>query len=453
MSRIVKITTIAHNIHFSDEMFTTRLNLTKLKSYHTLTRPQMNYIDGYADPFCKTIRLKDGKIMEVARFKQWWHDTFILPKRVAKNQAILAQRGILHKRTVSGISRVNTMKYYHGYNFGAVYLRWYENEKTVSVKLNGRTQVTKTTTRLLDGTLPCESLQTFEQIVSAIGRLVLWLVGNSIAIVDGTFKGNISAAFLKAIKPPIVKEVVIESIPKMSVVVIPKVSVSAPIEDIVILPRTLLKLQHTLLNSNGKLLELEYPLKAFVVRDSIENTSALIESDLELIVTVSYIARDIRYGPIQDRKVYVKYFEEKLDHSHFSPEVTLLLKTLMKSLIDDTPLPINNDFFETIEYAFNQPIQKFERLNILERPDNIVKAYREISRIAFAAYDADRGIIRFTHSDQPYVVLDQLLDKIDPKSNKTQFLENGETLGHTFNHVRIHHLLTGLRKLHLRYFG
>ncbi len=39
MSRIVKITTIAHNIHFSDEMFTTRLNLTKLKSYHTLTRP------------------------------------------------------------------------------------------------------------------------------------------------------------------------------------------------------------------------------------------------------------------------------------------------------------------------------------------------------------------------------------------------------------------------------
>lgn len=457
MASVTKSKTVKHSNHFSNEMFETRLNITKASAYFDLSKKQREYIDSYADPFCKTVRLKDGRVMTSEEFKQWWHETFVLPKRKANLEAIIEKRGVCHKWGVSGLTVVTTMKYYSGFNFKNMYFAWYSKEKTLTITLNGRDQKTKISEQVLDCTYPCKSLAEFNRIVGKFKRITAWMGQNAIDLSEGKYQGHILKEIRSKYREPKEPRVRIQFNPPAE----PETHRNSMEHVVGIVerqPSTALPI-----NSNLKvwldvfrdtaslvLMETEYQKRVLDKLASDIDIPDLLPYDMNLIGSLAFIGREIMVSYENRKEEYLSYILRILFKLEGSLHATNLLKQFLMSLIyDGLPLPVGGSLISTIQHSLDQPVHRFGRYDPMFKPAGIVSCYREYARVAFAVQAARVGELPYTTDGTLAREIETIKESIDPEFIAMQYRNEDDGWGHTFNHARIYEILNAIQRFDL----
>lgn len=460
MSSITKNQSAEHSKHFSKEVFETRINITKASAYFDLTQKQRDYIDSYADPFCKTVRLKDGKVMDVNQFKQWWHDTFILPKRKANLEAVIEKRGTCHKILVSTLSGVNTMKYYNGHNFKNFNCTWYSKESMMTIRLSGQDQKTKESEFLLDCTHPCKSLTEFNKIIGKFRRLSTWMVENAIELSEGRFEGDVAKTIRSNLREPRQpRKFRIDFNPpaepethRTSMADVVGVAVKQPNTNALSINANLKTWVDVLRDTDELvLMELEYQNRVLDKLGGDIDIATLLPYDMNLIGSLAFIGREIMVSYADRKEEYMKHILLILFKMKGSLHATNLLKQFFMSLIyEGLPTPIGDSLCETIQHSLDQPIQRFGRYDPMFKPHGIVMCYREYARIAFALQASRIGYLPYTHEGDLAQGLEQLKAQINPEFLSKQYRNEDDGWGHTFNHARINEILNAIQRVDLQ---
>ena len=457
MSGITKHKTVKRSTHFSEELFQTRLNLTKASAYFNLSKKQREYIDSYADEFCKTVRLKDGRIMSAEEFKQWWHETFVLPKRKKNLEAVLEARGVCHSATISGLANVNTRRDYNGYNFNQFKLTWYEKETTASIRLSGRAQNSKTPVVLVDSTFPCKSLKRFEDLRDMLKRVTTWMAAQAIDFVNGTYTGDFQTELRDVLRKPRVPKVVITppAEPETHRFSDPRLTLQAMIEK----AETQLTLSwnmRTLIKEMKRqgewvLLEMEYLNRVMSREDHPLDISGSLPLDLNCLGVITFIAQEIMSGDPANKDGYVRLVTEELIEMAGGLYATNLINQFFLSLVNEgLPEFMGGSLVDTIHYSLTLPIQKFGRFDPMFKPHDIVKCYREFARIALALRAAREGQLAFVIGGDLETEIRKLDASISDDFIKEQYQKSEDGWNHTFNHARIKELLAVILRVDVK---